>query len=138
MDFIRDFMVCIGPISSVFDFITFFLLLRVLRAGEAEFHTGWFVESLATQVLVIFIIRTRGNPLKSRPHPLLVATSLGIVALAAILPYTPLAAMLGLVPLPPEFFAILGAMVAAYLLLVELVKRWFFRHWERRHPPVAT
>jgi len=138
MAFIRDFMATIGPISSLFDFLTFYVLLKVLEAGEREFHTGWFVESLATQVLVIFIIRTRGNPLKSRPHPLLVATSLGIVALAAILPYTPLAAMLGLVPLPPEFFAILGAMVAAYLLLVELVKRWFFRRWERRHPPVAT
>ena len=138
MAFIRDFMATIGPISSLFDFLTFYILLKVLQVGEREFHTGWFVESLATQVLVIFIIRTRGNPLESRPHPLLVATSLGIVALAVTLPYTPLAGMLGFVPLPLEFFAILGAMVAAYLLLVELVKRWLFRRRERRHAPAPA
>ena len=103
MAFIRDFMATIGPISSLFDFLTFYVLLNVLKAGEREFHTGWFIESLATQVLVVFVIRTRGNPLHSRPHPLLAGTSLGIVALATLLPYTPLAGMLGFVPLPLEF-----------------------------------
>ena len=92
MNFIRNFMLVIGPISSLFDFLTFYLLLAVLNAGERLFQTGWFVESLTTQVLVIFIIRTRGNPLASRAHPALVATSLGIVALAALLPLTSLGA----------------------------------------------
>ena len=76
MNFIRNFMLVIGPISSVFDFLTFYVMLSVLNADEALFQTGWFVESLSTQVLVIFVIRTRGNPFKSRAHPVLVATSL--------------------------------------------------------------
>ena len=85
MDFIRNFMLVIGPISSLFDFLTFYVLLAVLQADETLFQTGWFVESLATQVLVIFVIRTRGNPFKSRAHPVLMATSLAVVALAAVI-----------------------------------------------------
>jgi len=127
MAFIRDFMIRIGPISSVFDFVTFALLLYVLDAGEAEFHTGWFVESLATQVLVIFIIRTRGSPLASRPNRWLALTSLGIVALAMALPVTPLALMLGFTPLPLEFFVLLSVVVVVYLGAVEAVKRGFYR-----------
>ena len=75
MRFIRNFMLVLGPVSSVFDFLTFGLLLLVFHANEALFQTGWFIESLATQVLVIFVLRTRRNPLRSRPHPLLVTTS---------------------------------------------------------------
>jgi Mg2+-importing ATPase len=85
MQFIRNFMLVLGPVSSIFDFITFYVMQTVLRANEALFQTGWFIESLATQVLVIFVIRTRGNPIKSRPHPWLVASSLAVVALAAAL-----------------------------------------------------
>lgn len=134
MRFIRDFMLRIGPISSVFDFITFFILLQLLHAGVAEFRTGWFVESLATQVLVIFVIRTRRSPLASRPHRWLALTSLGVVALAAALPFTPLAPLLGFTPLPLEFFALLGLVVVVYLALVEFAKRRFYRYWERRDP----
>ena len=76
---IRNFMILIGPISSIYDFLTFFVLLRYFHASQAEFHTGWFVESLATQTLVLFVIRTFGNPLKSRPSWPLSATVLGIV-----------------------------------------------------------
>ena len=72
MNFIRNFMLVIGPISSLFDFLTFYVMLVVFKADEKLFQTGWFVESLCTQVLVIFIIRTRGNPLRSRAHPLLI------------------------------------------------------------------
>src|SRR5437867_8224657 len=79
MNFIRNFMWVLGPVSSLFDFLTFYVLLAVLKADEALFQTGWFIESLATQVLVIFVIRTRRNPLGSRPHPVLVATSLMVV-----------------------------------------------------------
>ncbi|MBY4599960.1 magnesium-translocating P-type ATPase [bacterium BD-1] len=127
MHFIRSFMLSIGPISSVFDFLTFWLLMKVLNADERLFHTGWFVESLATQVLVIFIIRTRGNPLKSRPHPALLLTSLFIVGVAMILPFTPLAQVLGFSPLPAEFFGLLAGLMIVYLVLVEIVKRWFYR-----------
>ncbi|MFZ9256154.1 MAG: magnesium-translocating P-type ATPase, partial [Burkholderiaceae bacterium] len=85
---IQRFMWIIGPISSAFDFLTFGLLLWLFKANEALFQTGWFVESMCTQVLVIFIIRTRGNPLKSTPHPLLALTSLLVVTLAIFLPFT--------------------------------------------------
>ena len=130
MAFVRDFMLAVGPVSSVFDFLTFFLL-HVLHAGEAVFHTGWFVESLATQVLVIFVIRTARSPLRSRPSPWLAATSLGVVATAVVLPLTPVAAPFGFVPLPPSFLALVAILVGAYLLAVERVKRWFYR---RRGP----
>ena len=106
MAFIRNFMMVIGPISSLFDFLTFYVMLHVFHAGEEMFHTGWFIESIATQVLVIFVIRTRFNPLTSRPHPLLAGTSLTVVAVAALLPLTPIGATLGFVALPLDFFAI--------------------------------
>ncbi len=131
MAFVRDFMLAVGPVSSVFDFLTFFLLLHVLHASEAVFHTGWFVESLATQVLVIFVIRTARSPLRSRPSPWLAATSLGVVATAVVLPLTPAAVPFGFVPLPPSFLALVAILVGAYLLAVERVKRWFYR---RRGP----
>jgi len=124
---IRNFMLIIGPVSSVFDFLTFFLLLRVFHAGEALFHTGWFVESLASQVLVIFVIRTRGNPLRSKPAAVLTATSLAVVVIASLLPYTPLGARLGLVPAPGLFFLILAGMVLVYLALVQVAKMRFYR-----------
>ncbi len=127
MDFVRRFMTVAGPVSSLFDFLTFYILLTVFRAHEALFHTGWFIESLATQVLVIFVIRTRGNPFRSRPHRLLAAMSLGAVALAIALPFSPLAGHLGFVPPPPAFFPVLGGLVLAYLLAVECAKRWFYR-----------
>jgi P-type Mg2+ transporter len=127
LDFIRNFMLVIGPISSVFDFLTFYVLLEVLKAEEQLFQTGWFVESLCTQVLVIFIIRTRGNPFKSKPHPLLAFTSIAVVATAIGLPLTPLGAHLGFVAPPAYFYGILGAMVVTYLGVVEVVKRIFYQ-----------
>ena len=127
MSFIRNFMLVIGPISSAFDFLTFYVMLVVLRADEAMFQSGWFVESLSTQVLVIFIIRTRGNPFKSRAHPVLVATSLAIAVMGALLPFTPLGPYFGFVPLPDRFYLMLTAMVVAYLAIVEVAKRGFYR-----------
>jgi len=130
MRFIRNFMLVIGPISSVFDFLTFYVMLSVLNADAALFQTGWFVESLSTQVLVIFVIRTRGNPFKSRAHPVLVATSLSVMVFGAVLPFTPLGTYFGFVPPPAQFYAILAAMATAYLVMVEVAKRGFFR-WYR-------
>jgi Mg2+-importing ATPase len=127
MRFIRNFMLTIGPISSLFDFLTFYLLMAVLSANEMLFRTGWFVESIATQVLVIFVIRTRRNPLRSHPNRWLTLTSLGVVATAMLLPFTPVAAWLGFTPLPPLFFGLLAVLVASYLLLVEAGKRWFYK-----------
>jgi Mg2+-importing ATPase len=130
--FIRNFMLVIGPISSIFDFLTFYVMLKVFDAGEALFQTGWFVESLATQVLVIFIIRTRGNPFKSRPSKALIVTSLSVIVIAALLPFTPLAAQLGFTAPSALFYLILLGMLLCYLVLVQFVKTWFYRHFAPR------
>jgi P-type Mg2+ transporter len=132
MTFIRNFMWIIGPVSSLFDFLTFYVLLVVLKANEGLFQTGWFVESLATQVLVIFVIRTRRNPFASRPHAALAATSLAVVLAALILPSTELGQYFGFQPLPLEFLAILAVLVVAYLGIVEAAKRIFYRHLTKR------
>src|SRR5450830_1785303 len=127
MGFIRNFMLIIGPISSLFDFLTFYLLLSLFNAHESLFRTGWFVESIATQVLVIFVIRTRRNPLRSHPNRWLVLTSVAVVVTAMLLPFTPLAPYLGFTPLPLSFFGLLTALLIAYLLMVEGGKQWFYR-----------
>ena len=121
---IRNFMLIIGPISSLYDLLTFFVLLRVFHAGETLFHTGWFVESLATQTLVLFVIRTPKNPLKSRPSLPLALTTVAIVIIGGLLPYSPLAGVLGFVPLPARFFLFLGVATLTYLALVEIAKRY--------------
>ncbi len=122
---IERFMLVFGPISSVFDYLTFGLLLVVLHAGETEFHTGWFVESLATQILVIFAIRTRRSPFwRSRPSRPLVAATLAAIGLAIVLTVSPLASVLGFSVLPAPFWIALGGFVVAYLAIVEVVKRW--------------
>ena len=128
MTFIRNFMLVIGPVSSLFDFLVFFILLRTFHAGAELFHTGWFIESMASQVLVIFIIRTRRNPFKSRPNAWIVACSLAVVAVAIVLPFTPAGVHLGFVAPPAFFFLVLAGILVAYLLVVEGVKQWFFRH----------
>ena len=138
MAFIRNFMLIIGPISSAFDFLTFYILLFVLNADENLFRTGWFVESLSTQVLVIFIIRTRGNPFKSRPNPVLVATSCAITLIGALLPFSPLASYFGFTPPPGRFYLILAAMVVAYLTIVQFAKRGFFRWFKRSRAPLSA
>jgi len=134
MRVIRNFMLFIGPISSLYDFLTFWVLLRLFHATEAEFHTGWFIESLATQVLVLFVIRTAGNPLRSRPSLPLTLTALAVVAVGCLLPWTPAAAPLGLVPLPATYFLFLGVACGSYLVLVEVVKRRLTRQLLPRAP----
>lgn len=123
---IRRFMLVLGPVSSLFDLITFGTLL-LFGAGAGLFQTGWFVESMATQVLVIFVIRTRHNPFRSHPHLLLIVTSLGVLAVAIALPFSPIAPLIGFVPLPALFFAILVVLVLVYLALVQLCKKSAFR-----------
>jgi Mg2+-importing ATPase len=127
MRLIRDFMIFIGPISSIYDFLTFFVMLGVFHASESLFQTGWFVESLATQTLVIFVIRTAGNPLKSRPSRPLVITTLVMVLIGALLPFTPLAPVLGFTPLPMGYFLFLVLATATYLVLVDIGKHMLMR-----------
>jgi Mg2+-importing ATPase len=127
--FIRQFMMIIGPISSLYDFLTFGLLFWVFQASAnpSLFHTGWFVESLATQTLVVFVIRTAGSPFKSRPGwPLLIAVPT-VVAVATGLPYTPLQHPLGFTPLPLALLGTIALLTFTYLVLVQVVKTWFYR-----------
>jgi Mg2+-importing ATPase len=131
MEFIKKFIMIFGPISSVFDFITFFILLFVFAADAALFQTAWFVESICTQTLVIFVIRTRVVPFyDSSPSRLLVASTVLIVAIACILPFTIVGSIFGFVPLPASFFVVLAVLVTGYLIIVELVKRWFYTRYD--------
>ena len=129
MRFVRDFMLVLGPVSSLFDFLTFCLLLLVFHAGEALFQTGWFIEPLATQVLVIFVLRTRGNLLRSVPHLLLTGAAVAVMVTAVTLPFTPIGAWFGFVPLPGVYWLFLAAILAAYLVMTQFVKSWFVRRF---------
>jgi Mg2+-importing ATPase len=123
---IQRFMLIFGPISSIFDFATFGLLLLALGVNEKAFHTGWFVESLFTQVLVVLVIRTRLSPFwRSRPSRPLLGAIAGALAAAVFIPLSPLGPTLGFEALPPFFWLLLVVLVAAYLALVEVVKRRF-------------
>jgi P-type Mg2+ transporter len=119
---IRKFMWITGPISSLYDFLTFFTLISVFHFGATQFHTGWFVESLATQTLVLLVIRTVKRPWRDRPSTPLLATTLAVVALGTVLPFTPLASVLGFAPLPATFLLFLVVVAGSYLVVVELVK----------------
>jgi Mg2+-importing ATPase len=127
---IQRFILFIGPISSIFDYLTFFIMLYVFNCWQnpALFHTGWFVESLFTQTLIIHVIRTNKVPfLQSRASWPLIATSLVIVAVGAWLTVSPLADTLGFVALPALYWLLLAVMLVAYLILTQVVKTWFFR-----------
>ena len=135
---IRRFMLFFGPISSLFDFVTFGIMLGVFDAHAPLFRSGWFVESLATQSLVIFAIRTRRVPFfRSRASKPLTLTTLLCVAIGAYLPFSPIAHVLGFRPLPAAFFAFLVGMVVAYLVLVEIGKTFFYRHMPSGDPVAA-
>jgi len=128
--FIRNFMLSFGPISSVFDFLTFFVLLFVFKATAPLFQTAWFIESLFTQTLVIFAIRTRKIPFyRSKPSKLLVLNIVIILILALILPFTILGNFFSFVSLPVNFLLILVCFIIIYLGLVEIVKKWFYRKY---------
>jgi hypothetical protein len=133
--YIRNFMLYFGPISSVFDFLTFFIMLYVFDAWNKPglFQTAWFIESLCTQTLVIFAIRTRRSPFfKSMPSKLLLFSSLTVVGFAILLPFTPLGSLFGFEIPSAGFFLFLAAFVAAYLTMVEALKRLFYKRYANR------
>jgi Mg2+-importing ATPase len=133
ISFIRRFMVSLGPVSSLFDFLTFFIMLFVFSATEPLFQTAWFIESLCSQTLVVFVIRSRRTPFyKSKPSKYLIASSVGIIGFALIVPFTPLGPLFGFVAPPPAFFAALALILVAYLTLAEAVKGWFYKRYAYR------
>ncbi len=126
ISFIRRFMIAFGLVSSLFDYLTFGILIAILHAGPDEFRTGWFVESVVSAALIVLVVRTRAPFIRSRPStPLLMATLL-VVGIAISMPYTPLGTLFSMTPLPAFFLAWLGVIVIAYIGTAEAVKRWFY------------
>lgn len=131
MKYIRMFMILFGALSSVFDLITFYVLRGLLDATKAEFQTAWFVESLATQILIIFVIRTRRNFFKSRPHPALIALAFTLVSLGFMIALTPLGSYFSFEQLSVKFIFSMIAIILAYLITTESVKGKFFNYFSK-------
>jgi len=128
IDFVRKFTLFFGPFSSLYDFLTYGIMLFIFGAAPALFQSGWFVESFWTEVLVIFVIRTRRIPfITSKPGKWLTILTLSAVAFGTVLPFTFLGHFLGFVPLPTEYWILLVLMVATYLLLVDAGKVFFYK-----------
>jgi Mg2+-importing ATPase len=125
--FIRDFMIIFGITSSVFDYLTFGVLILVLQSSTDLFRTGWFVESVISASLVVLVIRTRGPFYKSAPGKYLLMTTLVIVGVTLIFPFTPLGPLFGFTPPPILFLFAMAAIVVLYILMAEAVKRIFYR-----------
>ncbi|MBF8263628.1 MAG: magnesium-translocating P-type ATPase [Parachlamydiales bacterium] len=123
---IRRFMVVFGLISSVFDFLTFGVLLYWMHASKEAFRTGWFIESVASATLVVLAIRTRRWIFQSRPGLWLMLAILAVIVSAGVLPYTTLGVLFGFVPLPLVYYAVVGGIVGLYIASVEAAKRFFF------------
>jgi len=133
ISFVRNYMLFFGPISSIFDFLTFGIMLFVFNADEHLFQTAWFLESLWTQTLVVFVIRTRKSPfLKSRPSKWLFLSSIIIVLLALMIPFTSFGGLFGLVSPPSIYLAVLVGLVVSYLILAESLKWQFFKRYGHR------
>jgi P-type Mg2+ transporter len=125
--FIRNFMLIFGPLSSVFDFLTFGVLLFLFHAGPALLRSGWFVESVVSACLVVLIVRTRQPFFRSRPSRYLLGASLAVIVVAVILPFTPVGALVGFAPLPATLLVALAVIVALYVTSAELAKSLFYR-----------
>jgi Mg2+-importing ATPase len=127
MRFIGRFMIEFGVLSSVFDFITFAALLGLFHATPDLFRTGWFVESLLTELIVALVVRTRRPFFRSRPGRVLLLSTIILIPVTFAIPYMPHIGVVGFVPLPLTLVATLVAVTAFYLLATELLKRWFYR-----------
>jgi Mg2+-importing ATPase len=127
MKAIRKFMITFGIVSSMFDYLTFGLLLLILHATQVQFRTAWFVESVVSASLIVLVIRSRKPFFKSRPGKYLLIATLLIVALTLVLPYTPLAGIFGFSPLPIPILLFIGLIILFYIITAEMVKRIFYR-----------
>jgi Mg2+-importing ATPase len=125
--YIRRFMLVFGPLSSVFDLLTFVVLYWIGRSGQTIFHTGWFVESVISATLVVFALRTRKTAWRSRPARTMVLVTVLVMLIALILPVSPLAGLMGFAPLPIHYLVAIFAIVLAFFFSAELAKRWFYR-----------
>jgi Mg2+-importing ATPase len=122
------FAAVMGPLSSAFDLLTFAGLSLVFHVAAPEFRTAWFLKSMATQILVIFVIRTNGRPWRDLPRPALALSSMGALLVAMVLPFTPIGGWFGFVAPPLAVVASLGGVTLAYLVLAELLKTFLFNY----------
>jgi Mg2+-importing ATPase len=130
VDYIKKFMITLGPVSSLFDFITFGILLWIFHAQQEFFRTGWFLESLCTQTLVIHIIRTGKIPfVESKPSQFLLFSSIYIVTIGLVIPFIPLGKYFGFVQPTTNYLLALISIVTIYLFMVQLVKKWFIKKY---------
>jgi Mg2+-importing ATPase len=125
--FIGRYMVEFGFLSSVFDFFTFAALLRIFKATPDVFRTGWFVESLLTELLIALVMRTRRPFFRSRPGPLLLASTMALIPIAFAIPYAPFASVFGFVPLRATLASTIGLIAVLYVTATEVQKQWFYR-----------
>jgi Mg2+-importing ATPase len=130
--FIRRFMLVFGPLSSIFDLLTFGFLLWAAKTDQVLFHTGWFIESVISAGIVVFAVRTRLPFLRSRPSQAMLVMTLLVAGIALVLPYTPLAELLGFSPLPLTYLLPIFGIVGLYFLSAELAKRWFYQRFENQ------
>jgi Mg2+-importing ATPase len=127
VNFIRRFMLIFGSLSSVFDYITFGLLLLVLKSSESQFQTAWFIESVLSAMLVVFIVRTRLPVIRSRPSQLMLVVTILVAIAVMLLPYSPLAGLFGFTALPLFYLGMIFIIVTLYLISAEMTKHWFYR-----------
>jgi Mg2+-importing ATPase len=127
--FIRHFMLIFGPLSSIFDFLTFGVLIWVMRADQVLFHTGWFIESVLSAGVVVFTVRTQLRFWKSHPSRVMLGITALVATITLALPYTPIAGVLGFSPLPPAYLLTIFGIVGLYFISAELAKRWFYRKY---------
>ena len=128
--FIRNYMVRFGLISSAFDLLTFAVLLWVFKSAPEEFRTGWFLESLLTELVIALVVRTRRPFYRSRPGPLLLGSTVAVIAIALVLPYLPFSSIFGFVPLPAPLVLSLIGLTLAYIFVVEVAKKSFYARTE--------
>ena len=129
ISFIRRFMLVFGSLSSLFDFATFAVLLWLMKANEATFHTGWFIESVLSAGAVVFALRTRLPFARSKPSKAMLGMTLLVMAITLALPYTPLSGLLGFTPLDVTYLLLIFGIVALYFISAEFAKRWFYKHY---------
>jgi Mg2+-importing ATPase len=132
--FIRDYMVLFGLVSSIFDFLTFGVLLFIFRASPEEFRTGWFIESLLTELVIALVVRTRGLFFKSRPGKLLLVSTVIVVAITLVLPYVPFNYLFGFIPLPAPLMLTMLGLIGLYVLVTEIAKKVFYSRLENVAP----
>jgi Mg2+-importing ATPase len=130
--FIRRYMILFGLVSSIFDILTFLVLLYLFHASAEEFHTGWFIESLLTELVIALVVRTQRPFFRSRPGKLLLVSTLVVVGITLVLPYLPVNVLFGFIPLPLPLMLLIIGLTGLYVVVAEIAKKYFYSRMENR------